>query len=338
MISKSIWIGISIGVFFAGFGISYAIFASTYDPATMKFRNQDLFDQMMSNNPKMTATWMDSAMMNDPAMQQEMMMKMMQNMDMHEEIMHEMMQDYETREHMMGHMMADEELMKNMGIILPAELGSKIHDVPKESMMSSMMFNTNVPITIPMIDAYYNDYRIYFVHTEVSDKQMSQMMTEMVNFPTLYVPELASIPQDKLAKVYVFTNGVSGMGPYGGGPFMYQIDIFDSIPENDGYSQFRVPHLVTWNEEATPRVLTSVEQLLEAEKNGEVTIQPTQNVVNAPVIVWKSDDQKQTATMISQIFESMPDVEGEVVMADTELYIARMNLHVMDKMNMEMMK
>jgi len=56
------WIVIVVGVFFTGIVISYTIFANTYDPNTMKFRNQELFDQMMSNNPKMTAEWMDSMM------------------------------------------------------------------------------------------------------------------------------------------------------------------------------------------------------------------------------------------------------------------------------------
>ena len=59
MISKPISIGIAVVVFFAVVGISYAIFSNTYDPTTMKFRNQELFDQMMSQNPKMTAQWME---------------------------------------------------------------------------------------------------------------------------------------------------------------------------------------------------------------------------------------------------------------------------------------
>ena len=33
------------------------------------------------------------------------------------------------------------------------------------------------------------------------------------------------------------------------------------------YDQYRVPYLVTWNENATARVLTSEEAILQAEKN-----------------------------------------------------------------------
>ena len=63
MVSQPIWIGIVIVVFFVGIGVSYAHFANTYDPMSMKFQNQGLFDQMMSNNPRMSQQWMDSGMM-----------------------------------------------------------------------------------------------------------------------------------------------------------------------------------------------------------------------------------------------------------------------------------
>ena len=53
--------------------------------------------------------------------------------------------------------------------------------------MSDAPFNVNAPITIPMIDGYYNGERVYFIHTEISDKSMAQMMSMMVNFPTLHV-------------------------------------------------------------------------------------------------------------------------------------------------------
>jgi len=57
MANQKIWIGIVIVVFFVGIGVSYAHFANTYDPMSMKFQNQGLFDQMMSNNPRMSQQW-----------------------------------------------------------------------------------------------------------------------------------------------------------------------------------------------------------------------------------------------------------------------------------------
>jgi len=271
MARQAVWIGITIGVFFIGIGISYAILSTTYNPNTMKFTNQELFDMMMSQNPKMTAKWLDTTM------------------------------------------------------------GTEMRQKP---MMSDMSFNVNAPIAIPMIDGYYNGEKVFFVHTEVSDKEMAEMMSMMINFPTLHVLDLKNISQDDLAKVYVFTNGIAGSGPYGGGPFMYQIDVFDSVPKQIGYSQFRVPHLVTWNDNSTPRILTSSQEILEAEANGELTVQSSDNVVNEPMLVWKSDGKEQRATMIPKMFESIPNVEGEVINIDTDNYIAMFKLHSEGNMSM----
>jgi hypothetical protein len=137
-----------------------------------------------------------------------------------------------------------------------------------------------------------------------------------------------------MSKIYVFTNGISGSGPYGGGPFMYQIDVFDSIPDQMGYSQFRIPHLITWNENSIPRVLTSVNEIMEAESNAELTIQKTDNVVNVPMVVWKSDAMEQRASMIQRMFESMPEVEGEVTNVDVDNYLVMFKMHSMNDMGM----
>ncbi len=327
MVSNAILIGITVGIFFAGIGVSYAIFSSTYDPNTMKFANQELFDQMMTNNPKMTAQWMESTMqdpqsnqqmmeqmndmMNDPKLRQQMITMMKENQD----FMQDMMQNNQMMD-----------MMKNM-------MGSS--GMMSSSTMSGMQFSVDAPITMPLIDGYYNGEKVYFIHTEVSDKDISEMLTMMVNFPTLHVSELKNISPDDLAIVYIFTNGIPGLGPYGGGPFFFQIDIFDVVPGQEGYSQFRSPHLVTWSENSSPRLLTSVEELLEAEANGEVTIEKTDLVVNAPMIVWKSSDGKeQRASMIQRMFESMQGVNGEVTNIDVDNYIVTLKMHSMKEMGM----
>ena len=64
MANQTIWIVIVIAVFFVGVGASYAHFTSTYDPMSMKFQNQEFFNQMMSNNPKMSQQWMMENMMD----------------------------------------------------------------------------------------------------------------------------------------------------------------------------------------------------------------------------------------------------------------------------------
>ena len=114
VVSQPIWIAIVIVVFFVGIGLSYAHFANTYDPMSMKFQNQELFDQMMSNNPKMSQQWMDSGMMttmmNDPEMQKMIMTTMYDSNqiqlmeDMMTDMMERMKTDPELEQAMMKHM------------------------------------------------------------------------------------------------------------------------------------------------------------------------------------------------------------------------------------------
>ncbi len=138
MVSQPIWIAIVIGVFFVGIGVSYGYFANTYDPMSMKFQNQELFDQMISNNPKMSQHWMGSdmmtpqqmmndpqminqwmdTMMNDPqTMQQmhDMMMSNPQHMNqMMGPMMNTMMNDPQMQQQMINHMMGHQGMMNHM--------------------------------------------------------------------------------------------------------------------------------------------------------------------------------------------------------------------------------
>jgi len=112
MVSQPIWIGIVIGVFFIGVGASYTHFANMYDPMSMKFQNQELFDQMIANNPKMSQQWIDSGMMNpqqtmnDSQMQQQIMDMMLTNSDTMQEMIRSTMQDSDQMQ-MMEDMMSD---------------------------------------------------------------------------------------------------------------------------------------------------------------------------------------------------------------------------------------
>ena len=59
MVSQSIWIGIVIGVFFVGIGVSYAIFASTYDPFSKMIidtaKNGESY--VVEMTPRFYSTW-----------------------------------------------------------------------------------------------------------------------------------------------------------------------------------------------------------------------------------------------------------------------------------------
>jgi hypothetical protein len=283
-------IGIAVGI-----GIGYNAFASS--PSSMGTQQQANMTAMMQN-PDMMIQMMD-VIMQDP----DLMKQMMNNM---------MMQNPEAMQAMMSAM---NQAAGNMSS--PMKMGS-----------TQQPFNPDSPITMPMIDGYYNGNKVFFIHTEVSDKKMADMMTMMINFPTLHVPQLRNVSDTDIGKIYVFTNGVPGSGPYGGGPFMFQIDVFDSIPGQTNYSNFRTPHLVTWNDNTTARILTSEEEILQAQANGELTIKNTSSVVvNVPIIAWTDNNgQNQITSTIDRPFESMPGVDGQLIHVDTDNYVLRLKL------------
>lgn len=148
---------------------------------------------------------------------------------------------------------------------------------------------------IPVIDAYYQGEKVWFIHTDVSSESMAERLTEMVGYRTLHAPQIAPAARfDQLGKIYVFTNGVRRRNakPWGGGPFGYQIDVVDSVPGDADYTSWRNPQLVTWNETATPRVLKSEDAIQQAEADGRLIVKPTDVVVNVPIVEWpsRSDD------------------------------------------------
>lgn len=65
----------------------------------------------------------------------------------------------------------------------------------------------------PLVKGYYDGGELFFVHTEASDRQVATLMTEMMGPLVVLVPELAEIPASLQAVIYVFQNGVDGMGP-----------------------------------------------------------------------------------------------------------------------------
>jgi len=320
MVSKEALIGIGIAIgLVVGLGVGFGL------PST----SSNLEKQIEEQSSRIASLELDleSANENIETLQQSspdtqsMMQMVMEDPDMMKQMMESMMSDPELKQTMMEHMTQMKEMMGQ--------------DMMDDSMSKQMQYSVDAPITMPMIDGYYNGEKVYFIHTEVSDSDTADMLGMMVNFPTLYVPELTNISLGDLGKVYIFTNGIPGSGPYGGGPFFFQIDIFDAIPGQEGYGQFRTPYLVTWSGNSSPILLTSIEDLLEAEANGELSIEKTDLVVNAPMIVWRTDDGKeQTASMIQNMFESMQGVDGEVVKVDVDNYIATFKLNSDKRMNM----
>ena len=134
---------------------------------------------------------------------------------------------------------------------------------------------------LPAGKAFAEGKEIYFVHTEASDAGVAEKLTNMMKSPVMLVPSLANVPDELLANVYVFTNGVEGSGPFG-----FQADVFDNPPGTAGYTPLRRLNVITWADGVTAREITSVADVLAAETAGELTIEQPGVVINMPFVVW----------------------------------------------------
>jgi len=132
---------------------------------------------------------------------------------------------------------------------------------------------------VPSVNGYMEGQEIRFIQTEASDPQIAQHRSTAMRTPMLVVPALAQVPEAALANVYVFTNGTRG-----GGPFGFQLDVFDGQPGTDGYRPLRAVNLVTWLNAASARELRSVTEVRAAESGREVSIVRPGVVVNMPLV------------------------------------------------------
>lgn len=135
---------------------------------------------------------------------------------------------------------------------------------------------------IPVGMAYVEGNEIYFMHTETSDEKVGALLSDMMDSPVLAVPALADLPDSALANVYVFENGLEGMGPLG-----FQADVFDAPPGDAAYSPLRRLNLVKWQNPDQARLLKSVLDVLDLEAAGELTITRPGVVINMPFVTWQ---------------------------------------------------
>lgn len=148
--------------------------------------------------------------------------------------------------------------------------------------MEDLQEMPSTDVRLPPVAGLYDGQEIFFVHPEASDAEVAGMLTDMMGgSPVLVVPELAAVDAAARDEVFVFTNGIQGMGPFG-----FQPDVFPSVPGDDDYSPLRTVVLVSWHNEDQARELRSGEDVRAAADAGEVELEQTDVVVNMPLLTW----------------------------------------------------
>jgi hypothetical protein len=138
---------------------------------------------------------------------------------------------------------------------------------------------TNASINIPLAKGYEDGKEIFFIATDTSDELVAQQETEFLGFSVNFSPLLSQIPEAYLSQAYVFTNGIAGEGPFG-----FQIPVLSAKPSDSNYSPLLHVNTATWRDNSSAKILKSVQDIMDAEKNSDLTINKTGIVVNHPVM------------------------------------------------------
>jgi hypothetical protein len=143
----------------------------------------------------------------------------------------------------------------------------------------SKLSKSNISINMPTSKGYVDGNIAYFIATDASDKQAVSSITNDTGYPINYAPLLNNTPESMRGQGYVFLNGVQGESPRG-----FQLPVANAAPGDEDYSPIWQTNYVKWNDNATSRELKSVDEIMTAQQNGELTITETNIIVNSPAV------------------------------------------------------
>lgn len=134
-------------------------------------------------------------------------------------------------------------------------------------------------INMPLSQGYVDGKIHYFLAIDSSDNKIANAITNSTGFKVNFAPSLAMVPISTREQGYDFLNGIKG-----GGSFGFQIPVASAVPGQKNYSPLVQLNLVRWIPNAKPVVLTSVGEIINTQKNGQLTIINTGVVINSPVV------------------------------------------------------
>lgn len=137
-------------------------------------------------------------------------------------------------------------------------------------------------INIPVEKGYVNGNISYFISTDASEEMIVSSVTNTTKFKINFAPTLSNTSEISRQQGYVFINGIIGNGT-----FEHQLPVASANGGEQGYSPLFEINYVKWNNDSQPRVLKSASDILDAESNGELTIEKSNIVINSPAVEIK---------------------------------------------------
>jgi hypothetical protein len=147
--------------------------------------------------------------------------------------------------------------------------------------------NTTNSISLLLAKGYVNGKIAFFIATDASDNGTATSITKNPGFKVNFAPALAFVPESSRQQGYEFINGVRGEGSFG-----FQLPIASALPGDKNYSPLVQLNFVKWNSNnnsststvVVARELKSVNEIMAAQKNNELTIAKTNIVINSPAV------------------------------------------------------
>ena len=103
---------------------------------------------------------------------------------------------------------------------------------------------------------------------------MKDQIGNFTGFPVNYDPKLTK-SQD-IGNLWIFKNGFIG----------FQASVVDPIPGDPGYTHLWKVSIVKWKTGITPTILGSDDAIAAAQSKGQITVTPTNVIVNSPILQW----------------------------------------------------
>lgn len=142
--------------------------------------------------------------------------------------------------------------------------------------------NDSLLISIPVEKGYVNGNLSYFISTDASEEMIVSSVTNTTKFDVNYAPTLSNTTEIARQQGFVFTNGILGNGT-----FEHQLPVASATSGDEGYSPLFEINYVKWNNESQARILKSTADIMDAQSNGELSIEKSNVVINSPAVKIK---------------------------------------------------
>jgi hypothetical protein len=169
------------------------------------------------------------------------------------------------------------------------KFSSPSSSIPTNNIINTQTKTTNSTtnsISLLLAKGYVNGKIAFFIATDASDNGTAASITKNPGFKVNFAPALAFVPESARQQGYEFINGIRGEGSFG-----FQLPIASALPGDKNYSPLVQLNFVKWNSNnnssaptVVARELKSVNDIMTAQKNNELTIAKTNIVINSPAV------------------------------------------------------